>query len=156
EGYVGADVHRAARIAAVAHGDQVLVSSATAAFVDPAQLLDLGEHRLKDLTRPQRLHQLLDDGLSVEFPPLLRLDARPTNLPVQARALVGRELELEEVRRLLEEARLLTLTGPGGTGKTRLALALAADVLEQYDDGVFFVDLAEISDPSLVASEVAQ
>jgi predicted ATPase len=157
EGYVGADVNRAARIAAVAHGGQVLVSSATAELLgDPSLLRDLGEHRLKDLTRPQRLHQLLGEGLASDFPPLRTLDARPTNLPVQVSSLIGRERELRETRELLERARLLTLTGPGGTGKTRLALELAAEVLEQYDDGVFFVDLADISDPALVAPAVAQ
>ncbi len=156
EGYVGADVHRAARIAAVAHGGQVVVSSTTAELVDPSALRELGEHRLKDLTRPQQLHQLLGDGLLVEFPPLQTLEKRPTNLPIQATALIGRERELHETRELLRQTRLLTLTGAGGSGKTRLALQLAAEVLDQYDDGVFFVDLANIADPELVVPTLAQ
>jgi predicted ATPase/class 3 adenylate cyclase len=155
EGYVGADVHRAARIAAAGHGGQVLVSSSTAELVDPSPLRDLGEHRLKDLTRPQQLHQLLIDDLPSDFPPLNTLDARPTNLPVQAAALIGRERELEETRDLLARARLLTLTGAGGTGKTRLAIQLAAEVLDEYD-GVYFVDLADVHEPELVVQTVAQ
>jgi predicted ATPase len=157
EGYVGADVHRAARIAAAAHGGQVLVSSATAELLDdPSLLRDLGEHRLKDLTRPQRLHQLLGEGLARDFPPLRTLEARPTNLPVQANPLIGRERELNEARELLARTRLLTLTGPGGSGKTRLAVQLAADVVDEYDDGVFFVDLANVRDSELVVPTVAQ
>jgi predicted ATPase/class 3 adenylate cyclase len=156
EGYVGADVHRAARIAAAGHGGQVLVSSATAELVEPSDLRELGEHRLKDLTRPQQLHQLVADGLVSDFPPLRTLDRRTTNLPVQAAPLIGRERELGETRELLARARILTLTGPGGTGKTRLAIQLAADVLEEYEDGVFFVDLADVSDVKLVVSAVAQ
>ena len=101
EGYVGGDVHRAARIAAAAHGGQVLVSSSTAALVEPALLRDLGEHRLKDLVRAQRLHQLVGEGLDSDFPPLRTLDARPTNLPVQVHPLIGRESELLETRGLL-------------------------------------------------------
>ena len=156
EGYVGADVHRAARIAAVAHGGQVLVSSATAELVEPSTLRRLGEHRLKDLTRPQELQQLVGDGLASDFPPLRTLDRRTTNLPVQAAPLIGRERELAETRGLLSRSRILTLTGPGGTGKTRLAIQLAADVLDEYDDGVFFVDLADVSDVALVVPAVAQ
>ena len=156
EGYVGADVHRAARIAAVAHGGQILVSSSTASLVDPGCLRDLGEHRLKDLTRPQQLYQLVAEGLRVEFPPLRTLDRVPTNLPIRSEQLIGRDRELEEARGLLEHARLLTLTGPGGTGKTRLAIELAADVSERFEGGVYFVDLAEVEDPDLVVPVVAQ
>jgi predicted ATPase/class 3 adenylate cyclase len=156
EGYVGADVHRAARIAAVAYGGQVVVSSATAELVDLSVLRDLGAHRLKDLTRPQQLHQLLGEGLPVDFPPLQTLERRPTNLPVQRTPLIGRERELHEARGLLAQTRLLTLTGPGGSGKTRLAVQLAAEVVDEYDDGVFFVDLANIVDPELVVPTVAQ
>jgi len=156
EGYVGADVHRAARIAAAAHGGQVVVSASTAALVDPDLLRELGEHRLKDLSRPQELHQLLVEGLPAEFPALRTLDRLTTNLPVQPGPLIGRERELRETRDLLAATRVLTLTGPGGTGKTRLAVQLAADVLEDYSDGVFFVDLADIVDPALVAPTVAQ
>ena len=156
EGYVGADVHRAARIAAVAHGGQVLVSSATAELVEPSSLRGLGEHRLKDLTRPQELHQLVGAGLASGFPPLRTLDRRTTNLPVQAAPLVGREQELAETRDLLSRARVLTVTGPGGMGKTRLAIQLAADVFDEYEDGVFFVDLADTSDIAQVVPAVAQ
>ncbi len=156
EGYVGGDVHRAARIAAAAHGGQVLVSASTAALVEPALLRDLGEHRLKDLVRAQRLHQLVAEGLRSDFPPPRTLDERLTNLPVQSAPLIGREGELRELRELLGRARLLTLTGPGGTGKTRLALELAGEVLEEYEHGVFFVDLAEVEDSALVVPTVAQ
>ena len=151
--YVGLDVHHAARVMAVGHGGQVLVSEATRALLDDAaRLRDLGEHRLKDLTRPQQLYQLELDGLPNEFPPLATLDSRPTNLPAQPNAFIGRERELTDTRALLdrEEVRLLTLIGPGGTGKTRLALQLAADVVEQFANGVFFVSLAPIRDWELV------
>ena len=156
EGYVGADVHRAARIAAVAHGGQVVVSSSAAELVDLSALRDLGEHRLKDLTRPQQLHQLVGEGLPFDFPPLQTLERRTTNLPVQPTPLIGRERELNQTRELLAQTRLLTLTGPGGTGKTRLAVQLAAEVIDEYDDGVFFVDLANVVDPELVVPTVAQ
>ncbi len=160
-GYVGADVHRGARICAAAHGAQVLLSHATRELVedvlpDELGLRDLDEHRLKDLTRPQRLHQLLMAGLPADFPPLRTLEQRPTNLPVQPAPLIGRERELREARELLAGTRLLTLTGAGGTGKTRLAIQLAADVLDDYDDGAFFVDLADVADPALVVPTVAQ
>jgi len=160
-GYVGADVHRAARITAAGHGGQVLLSQATRELVEqdlPEELglRDLGEHRLKDLTRPQRLHQLLISGIPSQFPALRTIEQRPTNLPVQPAPLIGRERELREARALLGRTRLLTLTGPAGTGKTRLAIQLAADVLEEFDDGAFFVGLADVTDPALVAPRVAQ
>ena len=144
EGYVGDDVHRAARIAASGHGGQVLVSATTATLVDPGTLRGLGEHRLKDLSRPERIHQLGDR----EFPPLKSLYR--TNLPVPATPFLGREHELEEVLGLLDSARLLTLTGPGGTGKTRLGLQAAAEASERFPDGVFWVPLAPLQDPGLV------
>src|SRR6266568_4854705 len=121
EGYVGADVHRAARIAAAGHGRQVLVSTASAALLDRDELRDLGEHRLKDFDGPVRIFQLGGH----EFPPLKTLYR--TNLPVPATPFLGREHELADVLGLLEDARLLTLTGPGGTGKTRLGLQAAAE-----------------------------
>jgi predicted ATPase len=151
EGYVGADVHRAARIAAAGHGGQVLVSATTAALVGEA-LRDLGEHRLKDLSAPERIFQLGD----AEFPALKTLYR--TNLPVPATPFLGRERELGEVVELLErqDVRLLTLTGPGGTGKTRLALQAAGAAAELYPDGVFWVPLAPLSDPALILEQASQ
>ena len=155
--YVGLDVHHAARVMAVAHGGQVVVSESTQALLeDDTRLRDLGEHRLKDILRPQRLYQLELEGLPSEFPPLATLDNRPTNLPAQPNAFIGRERELAETRALLEreDVRLLTLIGPGGTGKTRLALQLAADVLDRFRNGVFFVSLTPIRDWELVVPTI--
>jgi predicted ATPase/class 3 adenylate cyclase len=150
EGYVGADVHRAARIMAAGHGGQVVVSEATRQLLDTESTFrDLGEHRLKDLGAPQRLYQVGDDA----FPPLRTL--YQTNLPVQPSALVGREQELAEAGALLRAHRLLTLTGPGGSGKTRLGLQLAAEALEQFPDGVFWVPLQALRDPALVERAIA-
>ena len=156
--YVGLDVHHAARVMAAGHGGQVLVSESTRALLDDGtHLRDLGEHRLKDLSRPQRLYQLELDGLPSEFPPLKTLDNRPTNLPVQPNELIGRERELEEAAALLTDGlRVLTLTGTGGTGKTRLALQLAAEVVEVFPNGVFFVSLAPVRDWELVAPTIAR
>ncbi len=152
EGYVGIDVHRAARIAAAAHGGQIVVSETTRGLLDSdTGVRDLGEHRLKDLIGAERLYQL---GVG-DFPPLKTLDA--TNLPVAASPLVGREHELGElVAALSNGTRLLTVTGPGGTGKTRLALQVAAELVGTLRDGVFWVPLASLSDPDLLSSEVAQ
>ena len=151
EGYVGEDVHRAARIAACGHGGQVLVSASTASLVE-VELVDLGPHRLKDLSAPERIYQL--GGR--EFPALKSLYR--TNLPVPATAFLGREAELVEVGALLarEDVRLLTLTGPGGTGKTRLALQAVAAASDDYADGVFWVPLAPLRDPALVLEEASQ
>ncbi|HLZ48045.1 MAG TPA: adenylate/guanylate cyclase domain-containing protein, partial [Candidatus Limnocylindria bacterium] len=158
--YVGIDVHRAARIAAVAHGGQVLASAATRMLAGedlPAgvALRDLGEHHLKDLAQPEHVFQLVIDGCPSEFPPLRTLDRIPNNLPQQITTFIGREKELKEGLRLLDGSRLLTLTGPGGTGKTRLSLQLAAEVGDQFADGAFWVPLAPISDPELVPSTIA-
>jgi predicted ATPase/class 3 adenylate cyclase len=152
EGYVGADVHRAARIAAAGHGRQVLVSAATAALVGSDELHDLGEHRLKDLSAPERIFQL-GEG---EFPHLKTLFR--TNLPIPATPFLGREQELAEVRELLarEDARLLTLTGAGGSGKTRLALHAAGEAAAAYPDGVWWVPLAPLTDPSDVGPAAAR
>jgi predicted ATPase/class 3 adenylate cyclase len=157
--YVGLDVHRASRVMAAGHGGQVLLSQTTwRQLEDTAAVIDLGEHRLKDLLQPEHLYQLVIDGLPSEFPALKTLGNRPTNLPVQPNALIGRERELLELAALLrnDQIRLLTLIGPGGTGKTRLALQLAADVLDDFASGVFFVSLAPIRDPELVIPAVAQ
>lgn len=150
EGYVGADVHRAARIAACGHGGQVLVSASTAALVGTEGLHDLGEHRLKDLAAPERIYQL-GDG---EFSPLKSLYR--TNLPVPSTPFLGREQELQQVLGLLEGTRLLTLTGPGGTGKTRLGVQAAAEASDRYPDGVFWVPLAPLRDPELVLETAGQ
>lgn len=152
EGYVGVDVHRGARIAASGHGGQVLVSTSTAALLGSDGLRDLGLHRLKDLSAPERIYQLGEDA----FPALKTL--YQTNLPVPATPFLGRERELAEVVGLLrrDELRLLTLTGPGGTGKTRLALQAAAEVSESFPDGIYWVPLAPLRDPELVLSSVAE
>jgi predicted ATPase/class 3 adenylate cyclase len=151
EGYVGADVHRAARIAAAGHGGQVLVSSATAALVETSHLRNLGEHRLKDLLAPERLYQLGE----TDFPPLRSLYR--TNLPVPSTPFAGREQELQELLGLITRAdvRLLTLTGPGGTGKTRLGLQAAGELPDQYPDGVWWVPLAPLRDHQLVLETAA-
>jgi predicted ATPase/class 3 adenylate cyclase len=157
--YAGLDVHRAARIMSAGHGGQVLLSRTTRDFLDESiGLRDLGEHRLKDLSAPQRMYQLLVEGLENDFPPIKTLENRPTNLPVQPTLLIGREREVKDALRLMERAdvRLLTLTGPGGTGKTRLALQLAAELLDEFPDGVFFVTLAPLTNPELVIATIAQ
>jgi len=152
EGYVGADVHRAARIAAAGHGGQILVSSATAQLVDGVTLRDLGEHRLKDLTAAERIFQLGEE----DHPPLKTL--HQTNLPIPATPFLGRESELAEISGLLarDDVRLLTLTGPGGTGKTRLALQAAASAADLFPGGVWWVPLAPLRDPALVLESAAK
>jgi predicted ATPase/class 3 adenylate cyclase len=150
EGYVGVDVHRAARIAASGHGGQVLVSESTASLVD-GDLRDLGEHRFKDLLAAERVYQLGNH----DFPPIMSL--RRTNLPIAAWPLVGRERELAEIRSLVVDGRrLVTLTGPGGSGKTRLALQAAAELSEEFRDGTFFTALAPLRDSQAVHPTVAE
>jgi class 3 adenylate cyclase len=158
--YVGIDVNRAARIAALGHGGQVLVSEASSVLMEnvlpsDVSIRDLGRHRVKDIDRPEHIYDLVIDGLSADFPVLMSRDPQATNLPSQRTSFVGRERELKETSDLLGSTRLLTLTGPGGTGKTRLALKLAADQLHRYRDGVFFVDLSVVMDPSLLMTEIA-
>ena len=160
DGYVGLEVHRAARIASVANGGQVVVSDATRSLVEkelPGDLglLDLGLHRLKDLADPEHVYQLLITGLPSEFPPLRSLDAVRNNLPMQLTSFVGREAELGELDELLRASRLVTLTGVGGTGKSRLAYQLAADVGHEFPDGLWAAELAPLTDPDLVAGELA-
>src|SRR5262245_14803496 len=157
--YIGLDVHHAARVAAAAHGGQVVVSETTRALVDEhlsggLSLRDLGTHRLKDLARPERLFQLVITGAPDQFPPLRTLDSAPNNLPTQLTSFVGRDQDVAEARRLLGGTRLLTLTGPGGIGKTRLSLQLAADVVQDFRDGVFFVPLSAVNDKALIASAI--
>jgi len=158
--YVGHAVHRAARIAAAGHGGQVLISAAVRALADDVlppgvTVRDLGEHRLKDL-RPEPLAELVIEGLAAEFPPIRSLDARPNNLPTQLTSFVGRDRELADVTALLAGTRLLTLTGPGGTGKTRLALQLAAVAADDHPDGTWFVALEPIASPDLVLPTIAR
>ena len=150
EGYVGDDVHRAARIAAVGHGGQVLVAASTATLVGLDDLNDLGEHRFKDLVAPERVYQVGDDV----FPPLKSLYR--SNLPRAANPLVGRKKELADVlQALLDGSRAVTITGPGGVGKTRFALAVAGEAVDAFSDGVWFVPLASLRDPALVLPTVA-
>jgi predicted ATPase/class 3 adenylate cyclase len=162
-GLVGLDVHRAARIAAVAHGGQVLVSKTAAALAGDALppgagLRDLGLHRLKDLGRPEQLFQLCGPGLDVEFGPLRSLGnpALPNNLPAQLAAFVGRDREISEVGELVGSWRLVTLTGAGGAGKTRLGLQVAAELLDGSGDGVWLVELAALTDEQAVAAAIAE
>ena len=157
---VGLSINRAARIAAVAHGGQILASGLTRDLlgdhpVEGVSLRDLGDHRLKDLSAPVRIVGVVADDLPAEFPPLRTLDARPNNLPIQLTTFIGRDAELEEAAALLVTTRLLTLTGPGGTGKTRLSLQLAARAADDFPDGVFFVPLEPIRDAMLVAPRIA-
>ena len=162
-GLVGLEVHRAARVAAVAHGGQVLVSEAAAVLVRDglppgAALADLGVHRLKDLGRPERIFQLTAAGLPAGFPPLRSLGnpALPNNLPVQLSAFIGRDREVAEVRALVESARLVTLTGAGGCGKTRLGLQVAAELLEGSGDGVWLAELAAVTDEDAVPAAISR
>ena len=158
--YTSLEVHRAARIAAAGHGGQVLVSETTRALVSgmlPADVTirDLGEHRLKDL-RPERLSQLVAAGLPADFPPIRSLDRRPNNLPTQLTSFVGRDDDLATTLLLLDASRLLTLTGPGGIGKTRLALQLAAAAADRYPDGIWFVPLEPLREAELVPGTIAR
>ena len=151
EGYIGADVHRGARIGAAGHGGQVLVSATTVALVGTDGLRDLGEHRLKDFDAPTSIYQLGDE----RFPPLKTISN--TNLPRPASSFVGRDREVDEVAALLQDgARLVTLTGPGGSGKTRLGIEAAASLVPDFKAGVFWVGLAALRDPALVSDTIGQ
>jgi predicted ATPase len=159
--YLGIDVNRAARIAAAGHGGQVLISDTTRSLVEhdlptSVTIRDLGDHRLKDIAHPEHLFDLVIEGLPSDFPAPRTLDARPNNLPLQLTSFVGRSDEIAETIRLLGEHRLVTLTGPGGTGKTRLALEVAAELLPSFSDGAFFVDLAPIVDPDQVCPAICE
>lgn len=158
--YVGIDVHRAARIAAAAHGGQVVLSDVTRALVEDAlpagvTLRDLGAHRLKDFAGSQRIHQLVIDGLAADFPLLKTLDLTPNNLPPQLTTFVGRQQKADLAALLRDGARLITLTGPGGTGKTRLSIEVAGDLVDAFPDGIYWVPLAAITDTALVPAAIA-
>ncbi|HET9581796.1 MAG TPA: tetratricopeptide repeat protein [Gemmatimonadota bacterium] len=161
--YFGPPVNRVARIVSAGHGGQILLSQAVERlaanrFPEGVALRDLGERSLKDLTQPERLFQLVSDGLPAEFPPLDTLDARPHNLPAQPSPIVGRERDIEEVRRLLvrPDVRLVTLLGPSGAGKSRLALQVAAEVVDRFRDGVYNVEMAVVHEPDQVAGAILE
>ncbi len=160
EDYFGTSVNRVARLLACAHGGQTILSRATYELVreeapEGVAFADLGEHSLRDLSRPEHVLQLCHPDLPSDFPPLRSLQGLAHNLPLQLTSFIGREREIEEVKRLLARTRLLTLTGVGGAGKTRLALQVAAEVLEDYADGVWLIELGPLADPELVAQTVA-
>jgi predicted ATPase/class 3 adenylate cyclase len=153
--YLGVDVHQAARIMDAAHGGQVLLSEATSGQIDGREVRDLGVHRLKDLSVPQRLFQLQDERLPTRFPPLRTADAYPTNLPKQLTPLLGRSGELAEIEQLVGDGvRLVTLVGTGGIGKTRLALEAARRLVKAFPDGVYLVELAQVVDATLIWGQV--
>lgn len=159
--YYGPTVNRAARLRAIAHGGQTVCSGSTFELVqdhlpDGVTATDMGTHRLKDLTRPEHVFQLNVTGLESSFPPLNSLDAVANNLPEQMTELIGRDTELAEMKKLLSETRLLTVLAPGGTGKTRLAIQAAADLVAEYPDGVFFVALADLSTSDDILQTVAE
>ncbi len=158
--YYGSSVNRAARLRAIAHGGQTLMSGSTWELVQdaiPAEVVikDMGEHRLKDLTRPERVYQIEATGLDENFPPLDSLDAVPNNLPIQLTDFVGRP-EVEDIKHIIGETRMLTILAPGGAGKTRLAIQVAADLTADFPDGVFFVDLAPLTSRSDIAQTAAE
>jgi predicted ATPase/Tfp pilus assembly protein PilF len=159
--YFGPAVNRVARLMSIGHGGQMLLSGVTRDLAHsdlPAgvTLTDLGSHRLRDVTEPEQVWQLSIDGLPAEFPPLKSLDTIPNNLPIQQTSFRGREHDLEEVKSLLGQHKLLTLFGSGGVGKTRLALQVGADILDHNPDGVWLTDFAAITDAELVASVIAK
>ena len=158
--YYGQSLNRAARIMAVGHGGQILLSGITAEVVrehlpTKISLQDLGEHRLKDLIRPEHIYQITSADDPKEFPTLKSLSNFPNNLPIQLTSFIGREKEIEEAEKRLKTARLLTMIGPGGTGKTRLSLQIGADVLPTFTDGVWFIELAPLADPALILQAMA-
>jgi predicted ATPase/class 3 adenylate cyclase len=158
--YFGPTLNRTARLVAIGSGGQVLLSEVTQGLVRDdlppgVSLRDLGSHRLRDLQRPERIFQLLHANLPDNFPPLRSLDAVPNNLPQQATSFIGREKEVAQAKHRLSSTRLLALTGAGGSGKSRLSLQVAAEVMEGYADGAWLVELAPLSDPAMVPQAVA-
>ncbi len=159
--YFGPTVNRVARLMSIGHGGQILLSDSTRMLVrgelgSEASLIDLGSHRLKDLAQPEHIWMLAAPGLGSQFPPLTSLDAFPNNLPIQITSFRGREQDLEDLKTLLDEHRLVTLHGPGGMGKTRLAVQAGADVLDQFPDGVWLADLASLRYPELASSVISK
>jgi len=160
EGYMGMDVHRAARIGHAGYGGQVLLSETTTALVqdelpEGVSLRDLGRHQLKDMRRPESINQLVIRGLPSKFAPLKTLDSLKTNIPEQLTSFIGRNREMAEIQELVTSHRLLTLVGPGGSGKTRLSLQVASKLIGEYPQGVWFVDLEKIESPDYLVPAVA-
>jgi len=155
EDYFGPVLNRTARVMAAGRGGQILVAASTAAVVSRVDLVDLGDHRLRDLSGVEHLYQVGAEGLQVEFAPLRTLDAVPGNLPVQTTSFVGREMAVKELAEQVRAHRLITLTGVGGVGKTRLAVQVAAEVLSEFPDGVWLVEFAPVGDPAAVPDVVA-
>src|SRR5579872_2145273 len=158
--YFGPVVNRVARLLSIGHGGQILLSDATAALARAdlpprSSIRDLGSHRLRDLSNPENVHQLVAPDIPLEFPPLRSLDAVPNNLPVQVTSFRGREQDMAEISAALKSTRLLTLFGAGGVGKTRLALQVAAELLDQFPDGIWYLELAPINDPDLIPTVIA-
>jgi len=159
-GYVGIDVHRAARICGAGHGGQILVSQAARSLIgtglpDGVGLTDLGLHHLRGIEGPERLFQVVAPGLETDFPPVRSLDTTPNNLPRQLSSFIGRDQEIEDAERRLAESTMLTLTGPGGVGKTRLALEIGAHLVSSYPDGVWLVEMASLTEGQLVDDAIA-
>ena len=158
--YYGVDVNLAARIMSLGHGGQILLSETTTTLVEKmlpedCTLIDLGEHRIKGIVASERIFQLCPPDLVFDFPPLKSLATYKHNLHRQLTTFIGRKKEMADVKLLLEETRLLTLIGPGGTGKTRLMLQVAEDIIDDYPDGVWLVELASLTDPELLPERVA-
>jgi hypothetical protein len=153
--YFGAVLNRAARVMAAGHGGQILLDDATAHLLSGVDLIALGPRRLRDIAKPVEMSQVRAVGLRREFPPLKTLDATPGNLRPQTTSLVGRESELAEVQEAVKAHRLVTLTGVGGVGKTRLALEVATNLVDEFPDGVWFFELAAVADPAAVPDAVA-
>ena len=155
EDYFGPVLNRTARVMAAGHGGQILVAASTAAVVSGVELVDRGEHRLRDLSGVEHLFQVRGEGLPVEFAALRTLDAVPGNLPAQTTSFVGRDVEVKELGEQVRAHRLVTLTGVGGVGKTRLAIQVAAELIPDFPDGVWLIELAPVGDPGAVPDAVA-